>query len=70
MQTNIAAVRGGVMSADEARAEIGLDPRGGEANSLRRRRLATGRMALATARAIRRALRLWPAQSHDAAVSR
>jgi len=35
MQTNIAAVRGGVMSADEARAEIGLDPRGGEANSLR-----------------------------------
>jgi HK97 family phage portal protein len=35
MQTNIAAVRAGIMSADEARAEIGLDPRGGEANELR-----------------------------------
>lgn len=34
MQTNIAAVRGGVMSADEARAEIGLDPRGGDADRL------------------------------------
>ena len=35
MTTNIAAVRAGIMSADEARAEIGLDPRGGEANELR-----------------------------------
>jgi HK97 family phage portal protein len=35
MSTNIAAVRAGIMSADEARAEIGLDPRGGEANELR-----------------------------------
>ena len=35
MATNIAAVRAGIMSADEARAEIGLDPRGGEASELR-----------------------------------
>jgi hypothetical protein len=35
MTTNINAVRAGIMSADEARAEIGFDPRGGEANELR-----------------------------------
>jgi HK97 family phage portal protein len=35
LSSNIAAVRAGVMSADEARAPIGLDPRGGEANELR-----------------------------------
>jgi phage portal protein BeeE len=35
MQTNIAAVRAGIMSADEARTVIGLDPRGGAADELR-----------------------------------
>jgi hypothetical protein len=35
MATNINAVRAGIMSADEARAEIGLDPRGGAADELR-----------------------------------
>jgi HK97 family phage portal protein len=35
MTTNINAVRAGIMSADEARGEIGLDPRGGEADELR-----------------------------------
>jgi HK97 family phage portal protein len=34
MQTNINAVRSGIMSADEARHEIGLDPRGGDADKL------------------------------------
>jgi hypothetical protein len=34
MASNIAAVRAGVMSADEARIEAGLDPRGGEADQL------------------------------------
>jgi HK97 family phage portal protein len=34
MSTNINAVRAGIMSADEARAEIGLDPRGGDADKL------------------------------------
>ena len=35
MTTNINAVRAGITSADEARPEIGFDPRGGEANELR-----------------------------------
>jgi HK97 family phage portal protein len=34
MNVNIAAVRSGVMSADEARREAGLDPRGGDADRL------------------------------------
>jgi HK97 family phage portal protein len=34
MQTNIAAVRSGIMSADEARIDIGLNPRGGDADAL------------------------------------
>jgi HK97 family phage portal protein len=34
MSTNIAAVRAGIMSADEARVEAGLDPRGGDADRL------------------------------------
>jgi hypothetical protein len=34
MSSNIGAVRAGVMSADEARIEAGLDPRGGEADQL------------------------------------
>lgn len=34
MTSNVAAVRSGIMSADEARLEAGLDPRGGEADQL------------------------------------
>ncbi len=34
MATNIGAVRAGVMTADEARQEAGLDPRGGDADRL------------------------------------
>ena len=34
IQANVQAVRAGIMSADEARAEIGLNPRGGKADEL------------------------------------